>query len=103
MSSHDLYKIHPVREGFLVNSTPEEDAIVSDHFHYLKDLSEPGVVLLAGRTLNADASSFCIVILTTESEQAAHSIMANDPAVRADVFRAELFPFGIALVGEGLD
>jgi len=102
MSSHYLYKIQPIRDGFLLESTPEEDAIVSQHFHYLKDLTEQGTVLFAGRTLNTEASSFGLVILVADSEDAARGIMEGDPAVAASVFRAELFPFGIALVGEGL-
>ena len=40
MSSQYLYRIQPTRDGFLIESTPEEDAIVSAHFHYLKDLTE---------------------------------------------------------------
>lgn len=29
--------------------TPEEERVVAEHFHYLKGLTEAGVVLLAGR------------------------------------------------------
>jgi uncharacterized protein len=80
-----------------VGSTPEEDQIISQHFAYLKDLTDAGVVYLAGRTLNIDPSSFGIVILTASSEQEACQIMQNDPAVKQQVMRAELYPFRIAL------
>ena len=58
------------------------------------------MVLLAGRTLNTDPSSFGIVILTADTEQEARRIMHNDPAVKARVMRAELYPYRIALLGK---
>jgi len=100
--SQYLYRIQPLREGFLVESTPDEDRIVTEHFHYLQRLTEEGVVLLAGRTLNTDPSCFGIVIFVAESEEAARELVQNDPAVRASVFRAELFPYRVALAGPGI-
>ena len=97
MSRQYLYRLQPIREGFLLESTSEEDRIVSEHFRHLQQLTQEGVVLLAGRTLNTDPTSFGIVILEAESDDAARALMENDPAVRASVFRAELFPFGVAL------
>ncbi len=102
MPSQYLYRIQPLREGFLVESTPDEDRIVTEHFHYLQRLTEEGVVLLAGRTLNTDPSCFGIVIFVAESEEAARELVQNDPAVRASVFRAELFPYRVALAGPGI-
>ena len=93
-----LYRIQAVRPEMLSEgSTPEEDAVVSQHFDYLKRLTDQGVVLLAGRTLNTDSSSFGIVIFQAESEDAARAIVHNDPAVVNRVMRAELFPYRIAL------
>ncbi len=58
-----LYKIKPSREDMLEKgATTEEERIISAHFNYLKELTEKGVVRLAGRTLNDDSSSFGIVI-----------------------------------------
>lgn len=93
-----LYRIQPTRPEMLSEGpTDQEAAIVGDHFNYLKGLNEQGIVLLAGRTLNTDPSSFGIVILRADSEAAAREIMTNDPAVRNGVMRAELFPYRIAL------
>ena len=100
MSAQYLYRVHPNRDGFLTESTPEEDAIVGAHFHYLKDLTEQGIVLMAGRTLHTDVTSYGLVVLEADSETHARAIMENDPAVKAGVFRAELFPFSVALVSE---
>ena len=96
-----LYKIQPTRPEMLTDGpTPEEEAIVSDNFAYLKGLTEQGIVILAGRTLNTDESSFGIVIFEAESEEAARKVMNNDPAIQQGVMRAELFPYRIALMAE---
>ena len=93
-----LYKIQPVRPGMLTEgSTESESRTVSEHFDYLKDLTEKGTVMLAGRTQNKDYSSFGIVIFKAESEEKAREIMNNDPAVKNRVFRAELFPYKSSL------
>jgi uncharacterized protein YciI len=80
-------------------STEIESRIVSEHFNYLKQLTTDGVVILAGRTTNTDNSSFGIVLFNAESVEAAREIMMNDPAVKNKVFRAELFPYKMALFG----
>ena len=53
-----LYRIQPVRPEMLLESTPEEDAVIARHFAYLESLTAEGVVLLAGRTLTTDQGSF---------------------------------------------
>ena len=97
-----LYTVQPTRPGFLEASTEEEDRIVSDHFRYLQTLTAEGTCLLAGRTLNTDPSSFGLVILQAESEDRARTIMEDDPAVRAGVFQARLFPYRVALASTRL-
>jgi uncharacterized protein YciI len=76
--------------------TSEEASIVSEHFDYLASLTEQGVVLVFGRTLNNDTSTFGIIIFRAESDDSARSIMNNDPAVKKRVMRAELFPYKVA-------
>jgi uncharacterized protein len=99
-SSLFLYKIQPVRPEMLsTGETPEEEQAISEHFSYLQALTEAGVVLLAGRTLNTGVSSFGIVILAAGSELEARRVMLGDPAVAQRVMRAELYPFRIALLG----
>lgn len=97
-----LYVIRPTRLEMLADGpTPEEADIVSQHFAYLEGLTKEGVVVLAGRTLNNDASSFGIVIFNAESEKAARKVMDSDPAVSHGVMGAELFPYRVALMGQG--
>ncbi len=93
-----LYRIQPVRHDMLAKGSTEfESRIVSEHFNYLKRLTEDGVVILAGRTQNTDYSSFGIVLLKAETIEAAREIMLNDPAVKNKVFRAELYPYRTSL------
>ncbi|MBI5001249.1 MAG: hypothetical protein HZB92_06985 [Euryarchaeota archaeon] len=98
-----LYRIQPTRPGMLSEGpTEEEGRIVGEHFLYLKKLTAKGVVLLAGRTLNIDPSSFGIVIYLAENEKEAKRIFEEDPAVRAGVFKGEVYPYKIALAGKSL-
>ena len=94
-----LYTIRPTRIGMLSEGpTSEEAVIVSLHFDYLSRLVDQAVVVLAGRTLTTDERSFGIVILRAESDEVARSVVENDPAVKAGVMRAELYPYRIALM-----
>ena len=85
-----------------VGPTLEEESIIAEHFAYFQHLTEEGVVLLCGRTLITDYSSFGIVIFRADSEDAAQRIMENDPAVKLRVMKAELFGFRIALLSRAL-
>jgi uncharacterized protein YciI len=96
-----LYRIQPTRLEMLTGGpTPEEAAIVDEHFAYLEALTQQGVVALAGRTLITGPESFGIILFRADSPDAAHDLVANDPAVKGGVMRAELFPFRVSLAGE---
>ncbi|HYF65223.1 MAG TPA: YciI family protein [Herpetosiphonaceae bacterium] len=94
-----LYMIRPARLAMLTEGpTAAEQAAVGEHFAYLQTLQASGTLVLAGRTLNTDESSFGIAIFYAESEAAAERIMRDDPAVRAGVMLATLYPYRIALL-----
>ncbi len=96
-----LYTIRPTRlEMLSVRPTPAEEEIVTQHFAYLQELAQKGIVLLAGRTQTADPKTFGIVILNAGSEQEARQRMENDPSVKRGVMRAELYPFRVAVTTE---
>ncbi len=78
--------------------TPEEAEIVSRHFAYLEGLTEKGVMLLVGRTQNADENTFGIAIFEAEDESAARAITEADPAVVGGVMQATLYPYKVALM-----
>jgi uncharacterized protein len=95
-----LYRIHPTRLDMLHESTPREQEIVGQHFRYLQQLMAEGTLILAGRTLNTDDSTFGIVIFNASDDAAAQAIASNDPAVMQGVMRAEVFPYRVALIQE---
>jgi len=95
-----LYTVHPVRAEMLTEGpTPLESEVVTRHFDYLQKLTAADVVILAGRTLNTDSSSFGIVIFNAGSTSEAEEIMRKDPAVINGVMRARLYPYRVALMG----
>ena len=93
-----LYRIQPTRLEMLTDGlTAAEAAIVREHFAYLERLSGEGIVILAGRTQNSDASSFGIVIFNAATDAEASEVAANDPAIRGGVMQVEVVPYRIAL------
>ena len=92
-----IYLIHPFRDGFFEQPSPEEAAAMEAHFQYLKKASEEGIVILAGPCLD---DTFGLVIFHAENEDAARAFMFNDPSVKANVMMAELHPFRASLAGK---
>jgi uncharacterized protein YciI len=92
-----LYLIHPLRDGFFEQPTPEEKIIMEEHYQYLKQATEIGTVLLAGSCLD---NTFGIIIFLAENDLAANTFMFKDPAVVKNVMMAELHPLHISLRGE---
>ena len=93
-----LYVLRPTRAGMLTEGpTEEEKACVGRHFAYLQDLTEKGVMILVGRTMEDNEHTIGIAVFEAESEAAARRIMEGDPAVKEGVMTAHLHPFGIAL------
>ena len=94
MSQHFLIVYRPLRENFTKTGSPEEFAEVGKHAEYLERLNTEKTVLFAGRVEDA---SFGYALLETENEEKAREILENDPAVKAKVFTAELWPFRLTL------
>ncbi|MFH2102268.1 MAG: YciI family protein [Chloroflexota bacterium] len=89
-----IYLLHPFRHGFFDAPTPEEEAVMSEHFEYLKAATAAGTVLLAGPCLD---DTFGLVVFQAESEDAARAFMYNDPSVKNNVMLAELHPMRVSL------
>jgi uncharacterized protein len=97
-----LYRIQPTRAEMLLDGTTSaEEAVIDAHFAYLQAAVAGGVVLLAGRTLNTDSTSFGLVILRAATDAEAMAFMQSDPAVSAGVMHTELYPFRVALLAQG--
>jgi uncharacterized protein YciI len=92
------YRIQPTRNGMLADGpTADEADVIGRHFEYLRELTAEGRVLMAGRNLTADESSFGIVVFEAGSDAEAREMVAADPAVHHGVRHARLWPFRVAL------
>jgi uncharacterized protein YciI len=77
--------------------TDKENAAAARHFERLARATAAGQVVLAGRTTEALAATFGIVIFEAESVEAARQFMDDDPAVKAGLMSATLHPYTVAL------
>jgi len=91
-----LYLIHPFREDFFERATPEDDAVMEEHFQYLRQATEAGIVVLAGPCLD---QTFGTIIFRAKDDKIARTFMLNDPSVKKNVMMAELHPMHISLHG----
>jgi uncharacterized protein YciI len=98
-SKQYIYVFDPVRPELVTDPnawTEEDERIGTAHFVYLKQATEDGVVLLAGRS--QDGIGPAIVIIEVASEVEAAEFMQNDPFVSSGLMRASLHPFRATLV-----
>lgn len=84
-----------MRAGMPDDPTPEEAQAASDHFEYYHQLHKQGTLILAGRT--QESPHVGIMIFEAESKTAAESVVNQDPAIIAGVFRATVQAYRIAL------
>ncbi len=92
-----LYRVEPSgREILATDPEPGVVQTLEQHVAYVRDLTQKGVLVLAGRTLNEDDTTFGIVIFQAESDSEASEVMDQDPAVKAGLMKAGLFPFRVA-------
>lgn len=94
-----IYVFDPVRPELVTDPsawTEEDERIGEAHFAYLKQATEDGVVLLAGRS--QDGIGPALVIFEAASEIEAAEFMEKDPFVSSGLMRTSLHPFRAALV-----
>jgi uncharacterized protein YciI len=93
-----IYTLKPIpRLQHEENWTEKENEIVGRHFSKLQQLLQEGKLILAGRTLPLDETTFGIVILEVDSEEEARDLMEQDPAVQEGMMTARLYPYRVAL------
>jgi uncharacterized protein YciI len=90
-----IYVLRLVNPEPLPKMSPKEEAIIDEHFEYLKKALAEGKLFLAGRCQNRE---FGIVIFRADFEKQADEFMKNDPAIKKGVMTAELHPFRVALI-----
>jgi uncharacterized protein len=87
--------IRPPRPSFLSDASEHEQAVMADHFEYLKVLMREGKLLLAGPSLDP---LFGLIVLVAEDEDEAWGLVRADPSVAAGVQTPELHPFRTSLL-----
>lgn len=92
-----IYFLHPRREDFEPsNLTDAEEEAWIRHFERLKQLTNDGVVVLAGPTLGSKNTG--IVVFEADSESEAAEIMNADPTIQDGHTDGELRAFRISLL-----
>lgn len=95
-----IYVVKPIERLLDKSKWTEKDKIAtSAHLDYMEYLNSTGKLVLAGKTLNEDTSSFGMVILKVDTEKQAIEIMENDPPVKAGILEAELLPYEVTSKG----
>jgi uncharacterized protein YciI len=77
--------VEPMRPEMPLGPTEAESAVISEHLEYLEEQLAAGNLILCGRTYEPPFMG--ISIFEAEDADAAAQFSANDPAVRAGVFR----------------
>ena len=67
----------------MVTDGPDEDEvpILAAHYKYLKNLGAADRLSVFGRTANNDETTFGLVLINSDVESNARSVMENDPPV----------------------
>ena len=91
-----IYFIHPPREDFAATMTAEEQQVWGVHFERLNRLLDEGTLILAGPTLGAVNTG--IAVFEAPDEDAARTIMNEDPVIVGGFARGELRPFRASLL-----
>lgn len=86
--------MRPKRPDFLTSMTPEERAVMEQHFAYVRRLFDQGKLLLGGA---ATDGAIGILVLRVGSAEEAQRIFDDDPAVKAGIGDSELHPFHVGL------
>jgi uncharacterized protein YciI len=91
-----VYFIHAPRENFGATMTPEEQAVWGEHMQLLQRRLDEGSLILAGPTLGTINTGICV--FEAPDEDAARTIMEEDPAIAGGFARGELRPFKLSLL-----
>jgi len=91
-----IYFIHAPRENFAATMTEEEQQVWGVHFERLKRLLADGTMILVGPTLGPVNTG--IAVFEAPDEDAARTLMEEDPAISSGIARGELRPFVVSLL-----
>ena len=87
-------------EFFKKVEEPDGKQLVQKHFKKLQGLTQQGVCIFSGHSLNTDESGFGIIVVRVGSEAAAQKIIDDDDLVKAGLVRGTIFPFQVVTSGK---
>lgn len=96
-TEHFFVQLLGTRENWPNDMTSDEEEIMTEHFHYLKDLVEQKKVLIAGPVFEP---VFGLVIVRAESKAEARAIAEKDPAVVNGLMTVKISPMRVSLMAE---
>lgn len=83
------------RKDFVETMTEVEAEIMSKHFLYLKEKLKEGKLIMAGPVTTGD---FGLSVVEAETEEEAHEIVNNDPAVLSGIMTPTIYPYRVSLL-----
>ena len=93
-----LYTVQVGRIGMLTAPTAEEIRLTTAHRAYMQELTEKGAGIFGGAVRGIqDSRHFGLFVFQAQDDNVARQIVDNDPAVKARLMRACLYPYRIAL------
>ncbi|MFH2055426.1 MAG: SRPBCC domain-containing protein [bacterium] len=95
---HYFVRLLGTRDGWPDNMTDREEAVMGEHYLYLKELTAKRKCLMAGPVFEP----FGLIVLQVESEAEARDIMEQEPSVVAGVHTYEMTPMRVSLMADNI-
>lgn len=92
-----LIRIIPPRPTFDKDGTPAENALMSQHFVYWKDLNEKGICIFGGPVLDPKGV-YGIIVVRAATLDEANALAAGDPSVKAGLIKNDVAEMIVAFV-----
>jgi len=92
-----LIKIIPPRPTFDKDGTPAENALMSQHFIYWKNLNEKGVCIFGGPVLDPKGV-YGIMVVRAATLDEANALAAGDPSVKAGLIKNDVSEIIVSFV-----
>ena len=91
-----IYFIHPPRDDFAETMTEAEGAVWAAHWARIQREFAAGRIILVGPTLGPRNTGICV--FEADDEDAARTLMNEDPAIAEGFAEGELRPFRLSLL-----
>ena len=92
-----LIRLIPPRPTFDKDATPDEMALMAQHFAYWKDLNDKNVCIFGGPVFDPKGV-YGIIVVRAASEDEARALGNADPSVKAGVNKIDVAEFSVAFL-----